>query len=83
MPEPAPEAKAGASSGALHALELELGTKAPDGLAALDPAEMEALRAALGSARADQEQALERAMEDGLNFVPRLLRGAVKKALFG
>lgn len=68
---------------ALAALENELGATAPAGIAALEASDLEALRQALATARFHQKDALASAMDDGLRFVPRVLRGTVKKALFG
>jgi len=67
----------------LAALERELGAPPPDSFVALGPAELAALADALAAAREHQWAALEEASERGLRFVPRLLRGPVKKVLFG
>ena len=67
----------------LTALKAELGADPPPAVAALAPEHVEALANALAGARAHQADALADAMDSGLGFVPRLLRGAVKKALFG
>ncbi len=70
-------------SGPLDGLRKELGTSPPAAIAALTASEIETLSSLLVSARERQRDALERAVDDGLGFLPRLLRGAVKKALFG
>jgi hypothetical protein len=70
-------------SGPLDGLRRELGASPPAAIAALDASEIETLCGLLVSAREHQREALERAVDDGLGFMPRLLRGAVKKALFG
>jgi hypothetical protein len=67
----------------LAGLTRELGASPPAAIAALDPADLEALREALTAAREAQRVALEAATDSGLGIVPRLLRGTVKKALFG
>jgi hypothetical protein len=72
-----------AVTGPVEALRAELGADPPPAVAALAPAHLEALTAALAAARAHQAAALADAMDSGLGFVPRLLRGAVKKVLFG
>lgn len=52
-------------------------------LRALSDEQVAHLAAAITQAREHQLAALGQAMEDGLGFVPRLLRGPVRKALFG
>lgn len=61
----------------------EYGDALPPGLAALDEAHAAHLADAIDTARRRQREALAEAMEAGLHFVPRLLRGPVKKSLFG
>jgi hypothetical protein len=70
-------------SGALDGLRRDLRASPPAAIASLEASEIETLRGLLVSARERQREALERAVDDGLGFLPRLLRGAVKKALFG
>ncbi len=67
----------------LDVLARELGTPPPPAFATLDPAQAQALAAALKAAREHQQDALAQAAESGVGFIPRLLRGAVKKVLFG
>jgi hypothetical protein len=67
----------------LDGLRRELGADPPPAIAAIAPAHLDTLSQALAAAREQQHEALEAAMDSGLGFVPRLLRGAVKKALFG
>lgn len=55
----------------------------PPSVAALGAEQQAVLQRALRGALDEQHRALVQAMDDGLGFVPRLLRGAVKKALFG
>jgi hypothetical protein len=71
-----------ALSGA-RSLEAELGGPAPDGLAALSEGERRAFADVLGAAKARQSRELEVAVEEALGVVPRLLRGTMRKALFG
>ncbi len=67
----------------LEALTRELGAPPPDEVAALDAADLARLAAALQAARTRQVALAEKAAEDGLRFIPRLVRGPVKKILFG
>lgn len=53
------------------------------GLAGLKKTEVEALVAALATAKTKQRKALEDSAEAALSHVPMLLRGAVRKVLFG
>lgn len=53
------------------------------GLAALSAADLDALAGAISEATHQQETALAEAIDNGLTIVPRVLRGAVRKALFG
>jgi hypothetical protein len=64
-------------------LQQEVRAMPPPAIAALDPRELEVLRAAVAKARASQNEALEKAIDDGLGFLPRMLRGVVKRALLG
>jgi hypothetical protein len=61
----------------------ELGTEPSMALTRLDAVEQQRLAELLAAARRRQRQELEAAIDQGLGFVPRLARGAVKKALFG
>lgn len=72
-----PEARAGTT------LEQEYGGPLPPGLARLDPEQQDRLCAAIDEARTRQREELGAAIERGLEVIPRLLRPAVKKALFG
>jgi hypothetical protein len=62
-------------------LEAALGGALPDGVRALRPEHLDHLAGALTAARASQERALAAAGERSLRFVPRLLRGPVRKVL--
>lgn len=64
-------------------LERHLGGPLTPGLAALSDAEIDALAKAIAHATRSQKEALAAAIDNGLNIVPRVLRGAVRKALFG
>ncbi|GGO94368.1 hypothetical protein GCM10011584_35240 [Nocardioides phosphati] len=64
-------------------LERHLGGPLSPGLAALSDADIDALAKAIVDATRSQKQALAAAIDNGLDIVPRVLRGAVKKALFG
>jgi hypothetical protein len=63
-------------------LRQELGAELPPAFGELAPADAERLAAMLRDAREQQQRALAQAIDDGLGFVPRLLRGVVRKALF-
>jgi hypothetical protein len=64
-------------------LEAELGGRAPDGLGALDEAERSAFAGVLRDAKRRQSRELDAAIEQSLGVVPRLLRGTIRKMLFG
>jgi hypothetical protein len=67
------------AAGAL-ALTRELGATPPPGLiASLDDAELGRLAEAVRGARVREVAALRRAADDGLRFVPALLRGTVRR----
>lgn len=68
---------------ALDDLKRELRADPPPAIAALDDADLARLTATLRGAREHQTAALEAATDQGLAFIPRLLRGTVKKVLFG
>jgi hypothetical protein len=64
-------------------LEAELGGPAPDGLAALDESARRAFAGVLRDAKKRQSRELEAAVEESLGVVPRMLRGTIRKILFG
>jgi len=68
---------------AVDTLERELGGPVPEGVEALSAAELATLADLLASAKKRQAQELTEGVEDSLNFVPRLMRGPVRKILFG
>jgi len=71
------------SANGVRALESELGGRAPDGLAALADAQLRAFTDLLHDAKRRQSEALESATEEALEIVPRMVRGPVRKILFG
>jgi hypothetical protein len=66
---------------ALQALHDELGVAPPEGLRALDGAQLQALADAVREAREQQSAALGAATERALGLVPWLLRGSVRRLL--
>ncbi len=68
---------------AVDTLERQLGGSVPAGLEALSVAERATLAGLLAAAKQRQAQELTEGIEDSLDFVPRLVRGPVRKILFG
>lgn len=68
---------------AVDTLERELGGPVPEGLEALSAAQLATLAELLAAAKKRQAHELTEGVEDSLNFVPRLMRGPVRKILFG
>ncbi|HLJ03932.1 MAG TPA: hypothetical protein VKT31_10850 [Solirubrobacteraceae bacterium] len=68
---------------ALARLERELRSPAPAGVRAVRAGDLEHLAAAIAEARHRQAAAIGAAAERGLRFVPRLLRGPVRKMVGG
>lgn len=66
----------------MEELATELQADPPLAFADLAPEQQQLLAGALRDARHRQAAALDEAAERGLSFVPRLLRGPVKKLLF-
>jgi hypothetical protein len=64
-------------------LSEEYGGDLPAGLARLTEHDAAHLADAITAARRRQRAALAEASESGLAFVPRILRGPVKRVLFG
>lgn len=64
-------------------IERLVGGQLPPGLDALSATDLDALAAAISDASRQQQSALASAIDNGLNIVPRVLRGTVRKALFG
>jgi hypothetical protein len=71
------------SRGARQILKPELGGSVPGGLGALSDAELTEFAAILRVAKRRQSQELEAAVEQALDIVPRLLRGTIRRILFG
>jgi hypothetical protein len=68
---------------AVDILEQELGAAIPAGLEALSDDELLTLADLLYDARARQRRELDEGVEQSLDIVPRLMRGPVRKMLFG
>lgn len=68
---------------AIDILERELGGPVPDGLHGLTDEQLLALADVVADARRRGQDELREGVEDSLNFVPRLMRGSVRKILFG
>jgi len=68
---------------AVDILEGELGGHVPDGLTQLGDEQLLALADLLQDAKARGQEELREGVEDSLNFVPRLMRGPVRRILFG
>ena len=71
------------SAKAIRALESELGGRPPAGLEQLTDAQLRAFTDLLHEAKQRQSQALRSAVEEALEIVPRMVRGPVRKILFG
>jgi hypothetical protein len=71
------------SANAVRALEAELGGAAPDSVSKLTDAQLSAFTDLLRTAKRRQSGALESAMQESLEIVPRMVRGPVRKILFG
>jgi hypothetical protein len=71
------------SAKAVRALASELGAAPPDGIARLDDAQLRVIADLLREAKRRQSDALESAVDEALEIVPRMVRGPVRKALFG
>lgn len=68
---------------AVDILERELGAQLPEGLGRLSGEQLHALAELLQVAKACQREVLDEGVEASLNIVPRLMRGPVRKILFG
>lgn len=64
------------------ALEVEYGGPLPPGLAGLSDDQRGLIADAIDAARVRQATALAEATDNGLTFIPKLMRGTVKKVLF-
>ena len=68
---------------AVDTLENELGAPLPEGLDVLSAKQLGTLADLLAAAKARQADELQEGVEESLNIVPRLMRGPVRKILFG
>lgn len=64
---------------AFAALEAQLGSKPPAGLARLDTGELHDLTEAVREARRRQAAEIDAVADRALGFVPRVLRGPIRK----
>jgi hypothetical protein len=71
------------SDDAIDTLEEELGARIPEGIEVLADDELLLLADLLHEAKASQAQELDEGVEGSLDIVPRLMRGPVRKMLFG
>jgi hypothetical protein len=71
------------SRAVVRILEPELRGSAPEGLDVLTEAELTEFAGVLRAAKRRQSQELEAAVEEALDIVPRLLRGTIRRILFG
>ncbi|HET9719389.1 MAG TPA: hypothetical protein VFP55_04855 [Solirubrobacteraceae bacterium] len=69
------------SDDALDELREQLRSDPPHGLRALAEEDLRHLAQAIHAARARQAAALEHAAEHGFSYVPRLLRGPIRRIL--
>ena len=68
---------------AVDTLQAQLGGRIPAGLEVLSAKELETLAGLLREARRRQARELDEGVEESLDIVPRLMRGPVRKILFG
>jgi hypothetical protein len=71
------------SQAASRILRPELGGSVPDGLDVLSEEDLSGFAAMVRIAKKRQSQQLESAVDEALDIVPRLLRGTIRKILFG
>lgn len=71
------------TASAMQSLEVELGDRVPDGLDTLTDQELTDVADRLHAAKLRQSQALDAAIGQALEIVPRLLRRPMRKILFG
>jgi hypothetical protein len=64
-------------------LKSELGGKVPHGMDGLTEADMAGFAGILHDAKDRQSKELEDAVDQALGIVPRLLRGTIRRILFG
>lgn len=68
---------------AVDTLEDVLGGPIPEGLEVLSADQLQTLADLLVAAKARQAHELQQGVEESLDIVPRLMRGPVRKMLFG
>ncbi len=68
---------------AMDILEAELGGAVPDGFTQLGDEQLLELADLLQEAKARGQEELREGVEESLDFIPRLMRGSVRKMLFG
>ena len=68
---------------AMDILEVELGGAVPDGFTQLGDEQLLELADLLQEAKARGQEELREGVEESLDFIPRLMRGSVRKMLFG
>lgn len=66
----------------MGALREAIGGEAPQAFEALDAEALQDLAGLIESSRRRQQQALQQSLEDALRYLPRLLRGPVRRILF-
>jgi hypothetical protein len=71
------------SENAERILKSELGGSVPHGMDSLSDADMSGFAAILHDAKGRQSSELEEAVDQALEIVPRLLRGTIRRILFG
>ena len=67
----------------MDALGRELGRDLSEPLAPLPPEALRELVSQIRQIKAREERELDEGIQEGLTMVPRLLRGPIKKILFG
>ena len=67
----------------IGSFEAELGARIPEGLEGLAGDELEHLAGLLREAKARQARELDTGVDGSLDFIPRLVRGPVRRILFG
>ena len=77
-----PSTRQGSDGTGRRALRQLLGAELPQGLDALDDAQLDALSIVMRNARQQQQAQLQHALEAALRHVPGLARGAVRRILF-
>ena len=72
------------AASARKAIEQALGAKVPKGVASsLGDDELLRLATMISAAREQQARELDEALENALGHIPRLMRGAIRRIVFG